>query len=642
MPVITLADGSQRSYPAPVSVLAVAESISRSLTKRCVAGRINGLLLDASDLVEQDATVKIITADSSEGLGIIRHSCAHLLGHALKQLWPEAQMAIGPVIKDGFYYDVDLPQPLDEAALAQLENRMRELARSNYPVVKRRVSWQQAYEAFAQRNESYKVAILEENISRSEQPALYQHQEYLDMCRGPHVPTIGFCQHFKLLKVSGAYWRGNSNNRMLQRIYGTVWTDAEALQQYLHRLSEAAKRDHRKIGQQLQLYHMQEAAPGMVFWHPNGWTLFQRLEAFIREQLAAYHYQEVKGPMMLDRQLWQQSGHWEKYAEHMFTTASENREYAIKPMNCPGHVQIFNQGLKTYRDLPLRLAEFGCCHRNEPSGALHGLMRVRAFTQDDAHIFCTEAQIQAEVSGCIAMVYDTYATFGFQRVKVKLSTRPEKRIGTDATWDRAEQALMEALQSHQLAFELQPGEGAFYGPKIEFTLYDCLDRSWQCGTIQLDFALPGRLGATYVGEDNERHVPVMIHRAILGSLERFIGILIEEYAGHFPTWLAPNQVVIMNITDKQEHYVRHIQQQLQNAAIRAILDLRNQKIGFKIREHTLSRIPYLLICGDQEIDNQCVAVRTRRGKDLGTMPVEQFIKLLQQQISSRNLHLLEE
>ncbi|MFT8258758.1 MAG: threonine--tRNA ligase [Candidatus Symbiodolus clandestinus] len=642
MPVITLADGSQRSYPAPVSVLAVAESISRSLTKRCVAGRVNGLLLDASDLVEQDATVKIITADSSEGLGIIRHSCAHLLGHALKQLWPEAQMAIGPVIKDGFYYDVDLPQPLDEAALAQLENRMRELARSNYPVVKRRVSWQQAYEAFAQRNESYKVAILEENISRSEQPALYQHQEYLDMCRGPHVPTIGFCQHFKLLKVSGAYWRGNSNNRMLQRIYGTAWTDAEALQQYLHRLSEAAKRDHRKIGQQLQLYHMQEAAPGMVFWHPNGWTLFQRLEAFIREQLAAYHYQEVKGPMMLDRQLWQQSGHWEKYAEHMFTTASENREYAIKPMNCPGHVQIFNQGLKTYRDLPLRLAEFGCCHRNEPSGALHGLMRVRAFTQDDAHIFCTEAQIQAEVSGCIAMVYDTYATFGFQRVKVKLSTRPEKRIGTDATWDRAEQALMEALQSHQLAFELQPGEGAFYGPKIEFTLYDCLDRSWQCGTIQLDFALPGRLGATYVGEDNERHVPVMIHRAILGSLERFIGILIEEYAGHFPTWLAPNQVVIMNITDKQEHYVRHIQQQLQNAAIRAILDLRNQKIGFKIREHTLSRIPYLLICGDQEIDNQCVAVRTRRGKDLGTMPVEQFIKLLQQQISSRNLHLLEE
>ncbi|MEW9891038.1 MAG: threonine--tRNA ligase [Candidatus Symbiodolus clandestinus] len=642
MPVITLADGSQRSYPAPVSVLAVAESISRSLTKRCVAGRINGLLLDASDLVEQDATVKIITADSSEGLGIIRHSCAHLLGHALKQLWPEAQMAIGPVIKDGFYYDVDLPQPLDEAALAQLENRMRELARSNYPVVKRRVSWQQAYEAFAQRNESYKVAILEENISRSEQPALYQHQEYLDMCRGPHVPTIGFCQHFKLLKVSGAYWRGNSNNRMLQRIYGTAWTDAEALQQYLHRLSEAAKRDHRKIGQQLQLYHMQEAAPGMVFWHPNGWMLFQRLEAFIREQLAAYHYQEVKGPMMLDRQLWQQSGHWEKYAEHMFTTASENREYAIKPMNCPGHVQIFNQGLKTYRDLPLRLAEFGCCHRNEPSGALHGLMRVRAFTQDDAHIFCTEAQIQAEVSGCIAMVYDTYATFGFQRVKVKLSTRPEKRIGTDATWDRAEQALMEALQSHQLAFELQPGEGAFYGPKIEFTLYDCLDRSWQCGTIQLDFALPGRLGATYVGEDNERHVPVMIHRAILGSLERFIGILIEEYAGHFPTWLAPNQVVIMNITDKQEHYVRHIQQQLQNAAIRAILDLRNQKIGFKIREHTLSRIPYLLICGDQEIDNQCVAVRTRRGKDLGTMPVEQFIKLLQQQISSRNLHLLEE
>lgn len=642
MPVITLADGSQRHYPYPVSPVAVAGTISPHLAKRCLAGWVNDQGVDAGDLIEQDATLTIITPEMPEGLEIIRHSCAHLLGHAIKQLWPETRMAIGPVIKDGFYYDVDLETPLDEQALAQLEIRMLQLAQTNYAVIKERVSWQAAWDRFVQRDEIYKIAILEENIRRTDRPALYHHQEYVDMCRGPHVPNMRFCRHFKLLKVSGAYWRGDSNNKMLQRIYGTAWADRAALEHYLQRLAEAAKRDHRKIGQQLNLYHMQEAAPGMVFWHPDGWTLFRQLETFIRTQLAAHHYQEVKGPLMLDRQLWQQSGHWEKFSEHMFTTASENREYAIKPMNCPGHVQIFNQGLKSYRDLPLRLAEFGCCHRNEPSGALHGLMRVRAFTQDDAHIFCTEAQIQAEVSGCIKMVYDTYTTFGFKRVEVRLSTRPAERIGSDVVWDRAEQALVQALRSHSLTFQLQPGEGAFYGPKIEFTLYDSLDRGWQCGTIQLDFSLPERLGATYVGEDNERHVPVMIHRAILGSLERFIGILIEEYAGHFPTWLAPVQVVVMNITDKQADYVRQVQQQLRNAAIRVISDLRNQKIGFKIREHTLRRIPYLLICGEQEMHQQRVAVRTRCGKDLGQFEVERFMGLLQQEISSYRLQLLEE
>lgn len=642
MPVITLADGSRHHYPHPISPAAVAEAISPSLAKRCLAGWVNGHGVDAGDLIEQDATLTIITPEMPEGLEIIRHSCAHLLGHAIKQLWPETRMAIGPVIKDGFYYDVDLETPLDEQALAQLEMRMRQLAKTHYAVIKEPVSWQAARELFVQRDEPYKIAILEDNIPQTDRPALYHHQEYVDMCRGPHVPNMRFCRHFKLLKVSGAYWRGDSNHKMLQRIYGTAWADQVALEHYLQRLAEASKRDHRKIGQQLNLYHMQEAAPGMVFWHPDGWTLFRQLETFIRKQLAAYHYQEVKGPMMLDRQLWQQSGHWEKFSEHMFTTASENREYAIKPMNCPGHVQIFNQGLKSYRDLPLRLAEFGCCHRNEPSGALHGLMRVRAFTQDDAHIFCTEAQVQAEVSSCIKMVYDTYATFGFKRVEVQLSTRPSERIGSDVVWDRAEQALVQALRSHGLTFQLQPGEGAFYGPKIEFTLYDSLDRGWQCGTIQLDFSLPERLGATYVGEDNERHVPVMIHRAILGSLERFIGILIEEYAGHFPTWLAPVQVVVMNITDQQADYVRQVQQQLQNAAIRVTSDLRNQKIGFKIREHTLRRVPYLLICGEQEVQQRSVTVRTRPGKDLGQLGVECFMALLQQEISSYHLKLLEE
>ncbi|MBT1445459.1 threonine--tRNA ligase [Shewanella sp. JM162201] len=642
MPVITLPDGSQRVFANPVSTMDVAADIGPGLAKACIAGRVNGELKDACDLIHDDATLSIITSRDEEGLEILRHSCAHLLGHAIKQLWPETRMAIGPVIDNGFYYDVDLDHKLTAEDIAALEARMLELAKKDYDVVKRVVSWQEARDAFDSRGESYKIAILDENISKDATPALYHHEEYTDMCRGPHVPNMRFCHHFKLMNVAGAYWRGDSNNKMLQRIYGTAWADKKALATHLARLEEAAKRDHRKIGKQLDLYHMQEEAPGMVFWHNDGWSIFRELESFIRHKLGQYGYQEVKGPFMMDRVLWERSGHWDKYSDAMFTTASENREYAIKPMNCPGHVQIFNQGLKSYRDLPLRMAEFGCCHRNEPSGSLHGLMRVRGFTQDDAHIFCTEEQVQEEVSACIKMVYDTYATFGFENIVVKLSTRPEKRIGDDAMWDRAESALIEALNANGIAFEILPGEGAFYGPKIEFTLHDCLDRAWQCGTVQLDYALPGRLGATYVAEDNARQTPVMIHRAILGSLERFIGILIEEYAGRFPTWLAPVQAVVMNITDKQADYVEEVVKLFKEQGIRASKDLRNEKIGFKIREHTLRRVPYLLVVGDQEMENREIAVRTRDGKDLGKMSIDAFVASVKEQISHRSLRLLEE
>ncbi|QSX35329.1 threonine--tRNA ligase [Shewanella avicenniae] len=642
MPVITLPDGSKREFAHAVSTLDVAADIGPSLAKACIAGRVNGELKDACDLITEDSELSIITIKDQEGLEIARHSCAHLLGHAIKQLWPETKMAIGPVIDNGFYYDVDLDHKLTEDDIAKLEERMLELAKTSYDVVKKVVSWQEARDTFEQRGESYKMAILDENISKDDQPALYHHQEYTDMCRGPHVPNMRFCQFFKLMNVAGAYWRGNSDNKMLQRIYGTAWGDKKALKEHLTRLEEAAKRDHRKIGKQLDLYHMQEEAPGMVFWHNDGWSIFLELERFIRGKLKEYKYQEVKGPFMMDRVLWERSGHWDKYADAMFTTQSENREYAIKPMNCPGHVQIFNQGLKSYRDLPLRMAEFGSCHRNEPSGALHGLMRVRGFTQDDAHIFCTEEQVQAEVSSCIQMVYDTYSTFGFKNIVVKLSTRPEKRIGDDAMWDRAEEALKQALRNNNIEFEILPGEGAFYGPKIEFTLHDCLDRAWQCGTVQLDYALPGRLGATYVAEDNSRQVPVMIHRAILGSLERFIGILIEEYAGKFPAWLSPMQVVVMNITDKQQSYAEDIVNSFQQQGIRACTDLRNEKIGFKIREHTLKRVPFLLVVGDQEVENREVAVRTRDGVDLGKMPVENFTALITERISLRSLELMED
>ncbi|WP_321149694.1 threonine--tRNA ligase [Aeromonas jandaei] len=642
MPIITLPDGSQRQFAHSVSVMDVAADIGPGLAKACIAGRVNGELVDACELIEADASLAIITAKDEEGLDILRHSCAHLLGHAIKQLWPQTKMAIGPVIDNGFYYDVDLDRTLTDEDLAALEERMLALVAKDYDVIKKKVSWQEARDVFAARGETYKVEILDQNIARDDKPGLYHHEEYIDMCRGPHVPNMRHCHHFKLLKMSGAYWRGDSNNKMLQRIYGTAWADKKQLKAYLQRLEEAAKRDHRKIGKQLDLYHMQEEAPGMVFWHNDGWTIFRELEAFIRGKLKEYDYQEVKGPFMMDRVLWERSGHWEKYAQAMFTTQSENREYAIKPMNCPGHVQIFNQGLKSYRDLPLRMAEFGSCHRNEPSGSLHGLMRVRGFTQDDAHIFCTEEQIMEEVSGCIRMVYDVYGTFGFENIVVKLSTRPEQRIGSDEMWDRAEQALAEALELNGLKYDLQPGEGAFYGPKIEFTLHDCLDRAWQCGTVQLDFALPGRLGATYVGENNERHVPVMIHRAILGSIERFIGILTEEYAGLFPAWLAPTQAVVMNITDNQAEYAVKVAKALNDAGLRAKADLRNEKIGFKIREHTLKRVPFMLVCGDKEVEAGQIAVRTRKGADLGTYPVEEFIALLTQEVQTRGQKKVEE
>lgn len=642
MPVITLPDGSQRSYENPVSTYDVAADIGPGLAKACIAGRMDGLRLDACDLIENDANLEIITAKDTDGLEIIRHSCAHLLGHAIKQLFPDVKMAIGPTIDSGFYYDVDLDRSLTQDDLDAIEKRMKELAQTKYPVIKKTVSWQEARDTFEARGEIYKVEILDENVARDDRPGLYHHQEYIDMCRGPHVPNMGFCQHFKLLNVAGAYWRGNSDNKMLQRIYGTAFHDKKELKAHLQRLEEAAKRDHRKLGKQLDLYHMQQEAPGMVFWHHNGWTVFRELEVFIRQKLTEYDYQEVKGPLIMDRILWERSGHWEKYADYMFTTQSENREYALKPMNCPGHVQIFNQGLKSYRDLPLRMAEFGSCHRNEPSGALHGLMRVRGFTQDDAHIFCTADQVQQEVTSCISMVYDTYKTFGFDEIVVKLSTRPEMRVGDDAMWDRAETALAEALERMNIPFEVLVGEGAFYGPKIEFTLHDCLDRAWQCGTVQLDFALPERLGATYVGEDNERHTPVMIHRAILGSLERFIGILIEEYAGHFPTWLAPQQAVVMNITDNQAEYVQQVAKKLQKAGFRAAADLRNEKIGFKIREHTLKRVPYMLVCGDQEMESGEIALRTRKGKDLGKIKVDEFISLLEKEVRARTLNILEE
>ncbi|MCP9269208.1 threonine--tRNA ligase [Xenorhabdus sp. XENO-1] len=642
MPVITLPDGSQRQFEHAVSVMDVARDIGAGLAKACIAGRVNGELVDACELIETDTNLAIITSKDEDGLEIIRHSCAHLLGHAVKQLWPDTKMAIGPVIDNGFYYDVDLDRSLTQEDIELLEKRMLELAKTDYDVIKKKVSWQEARDAFAARGEEYKIQILDENISRDDHPGLYYHEEYMDMCRGPHVPNMRFCHHFKLQKIAGAYWRGNSDNKMLQRIYGTAWADKKQLNAYLQRLEEASKRDHRKIGKQLDLYHMQEEAPGMAFWHNDGWTIFRELETFARVKLKEYHYQEVKGPFMMDRILWEKTGHWENYKEHMFTTSSENREYCVKPMNCPGHVQIFNQGLKSYRDLPLRMAEFGSCHRNEPSGALHGLMRVRGFTQDDAHIFCTEDQIHQEVSSCIKMIYDVYNTFGFEKIVVKLSTRPEKRIGTDKQWDEAEADLAEALKQSGIEFEYQPGEGAFYGPKIEFTLYDCLDRAWQCGTVQLDFSLPARLNASYVGENNERKVPVMIHRAVLGSLERFIGILTEEYAGFFPTWLAPQQVVVMNITDGQADYVQELVKKLQDAGIRAKADLRNEKIGFKIREHTLRRVPYMLVCGDKEVESGKTSVRTRRGKDLGSINVSEFTEKLLTEIRSRNLHQLEE
>jgi threonyl-tRNA synthetase len=637
MPVITLPDGSQRSFDKPVSVYEVAADIGPGLAKATIAGRVNGERVDAHDPISVDAELTIFTAKDEDGLEILRHSCAHLVGHAVKQLWPEAKMAIGPTIDNGFYYDIDLDHMLTDDDMDKLEKRMRELVKTQYQVVKKVSTWQQAHEAFTERDEPYKLEILERDIPKDATPALYHHEEYVDMCRGPHVPNMKFCEHFKLMRVSGAYWRGDSDNKMLQRIYGTAWPDKKQLKAHLHFLEEAVKRDHRKLGKKFDYFHMQEEAPGMVFWHPKGWSIYATIEEYMRKVQRANGYKEIKTPQVVDRSLWERSGHWDKFRENMFTVESEARDYAVKPMNCPCHVQVFNQGLKSYKELPLRLAEFGSCHRNEASGTLQGLMRVRGFVQDDAHIFCSEAMIQDEVSTFTDLLYSVYADFGFTDVIIRLSTRPEQRVGTEEGWDKAEKALADALDAKGLAWEELPGEGAFYGPKIEFSLKDCLNRIWQCGTIQVDFSMPGRLDAQFVAEDGSRQVPVMLHRAILGSFERFIGILIEHYEGAFPTWLAPEQVAILNITDNQADYVKKVQNSLQNKGFRAISDLRNEKIGFKIREHTLQKVPYLVVIGDKEVENNTVAVRTRSGDDLGVMSVDDFIAHLDQDVASKGI-----
>ena len=635
MPVITLPDGSQRTFENPVSVLDVAADIGPGLAKATLGGRVNGERRDASDIVSEDATLEIFTSKTEDGLEIIRHSCAHLLGHALKQLWPDAKMAIGPTIENGFYYDIDLEHILTDEDVAALEERMKSLAATDYEIVKKKVSWQEAFDVFSSRGEDYKMEILEQDIDRTDHAGLYHHEEYVDMCRGPHVPNMSFCQHFKLMRVSGAYWRGDSDNKQLQRIYGTAWADKKQLKAHLNFLEEAVKRDHRKLAKKFDLFHLQEEAPGMVFWHPKGWSIYTAIEEYMRDVQYRNGYQEIKTPQVVDRTLWERSGHWDKFREDMFTVESESRDYAVKPMNCPCHVQVFNQGLRSYRELPIRLAEFGSCHRNEASGTLQGIMRVRGFTQDDAHIFCTESQIQDEVATFIDLLYEVYADFGFDEVLIKLSTRPEKRVGSDEVWDKSEKALADALDAKELPFEILPGEGAFYGPKIEFSLKDCIGRVWQCGTIQVDFSMPGRLDAQYVAEDGSRQVPVMLHRAILGSFERFIGMLIENYEGAFPAWLAPDQVVILNITDKQAEYSEKCRNLLQEKGFRVNLDLRNEKIGFKIREHTIQRVPYLAVAGDKEVESGKLAIRSRSGEDLGSMSIEAFSELLQSDINQR-------
>ncbi len=634
MPVITLPDGSQRHFEHPVTVSAVASAIGLRLAQAALAGRVDGQMVDTSHLIAQDVRLGIITSKDTDGLEVIRHSTAHLLAQAVKQLYPEAQVTIGPVIEDGFYYDFAYSRPFTTEDLTAIEARMQLLAAQDQPVTRQVVPRNEAVEFFKGLGEHYKAEIIS-SIPEAESISLYRQGDFIDLCRGPHVPSTGKLGAFKLTKVAGAYWRGDARNEMLQRIYGTAWADKKALQDYLLRLEEAEKRDHRRIGKALGLFHTQEEAPGMVFWHDRGWRIYREIESYIRTLISRHGYQEVRTPQVVDRVLWERSGHWEKFHADMFTTESEKHEYAIKPMNCPCHVQIFNQGLKSYRDLPLRLAEFGSCHRNEPSGTLHGLMRLRNFVQDDAHIFCTEAQIQAEVSAFIDLLFQVYADFGFDEVLIKLSTRPAQRVGSDAVWDKAEQALERALRVKGLGFELQPGEGAFYGPKIEFSLKDCLNRVWQCGTVQVDFSMPERLGAYYIAEDNSKQVPVMLHRAILGSLERFIGILIEHHAGAFPVWLAPVQVKVLNITDRQADYAREVTQDLLAAGVRAEADLRNEKIGFKIREHVLQRIPYFLVVGDRECASHTVAVRTRSGEERGVMPLAGFIAELTDEVAAR-------
>ena len=634
MPTIVLPDGSKREYPQPVTVAEVAASIGPGLAKAALAGKVDGRLVDTSHLIGQDAQLAIVTDKDADGVAIIRHSTAHLLAYAVKQLFPEAQVTIGPVIENGFYYDFAYKRPFTPEDLAAIELRMAELARRDFPVTREVLPRDAAIAFFKSIGERYKAELIAA-IPAGEEVSLYREGDFVDLCRGPHVPSTGKLKVFKLMKVAGAYWRGDQNNEQLQRIYGTAWAKKEELEAHLHMLEEAEKRDHRKLGRQLDLFHLQEESPGMVFWHPHGWTLWQEIEQYMRGLLGAHGYREVKTPQVMDRVLWEKSGHWENYHEHMFTTSSENREYAVKPMNCPGHIQIFNQGIKSYRELPLRLAEFGSCHRNEPSGALHGIMRVRGFVQDDAHIFCAEDQVQGEAAAFIDLLRRVYADFGFTDILVKLSTRPEKRIGADEVWDKAEAALAQSLAAKGLAFELQPGEGAFYGPKIEFSLKDCLGRIWQCGTLQLDFALPGRLGAEYIGEDNARHTPVMLHRAVLGSLERFIGILIEHHAGAFPLWLSPVQAVVMNISEAQGDYAKAVAERLAAAGLRVESDLRGEKINYKIREHSMLKRPYLIVVGDKEKAEGMVAVRARGNQDLGQMSPEVLIERLLMERSAR-------
>ncbi len=641
MPVITLPDGSQRSFDGPVSVAEIAAAIGPGLSRAAVAGKVDGQLVDTDRQIAEDAAVAIVTDKDAEGLEIIRHSTAHLMAQAVKSLFPEAQVTIGPVIEDGFYYDFAFERPFTPEDLERIEAKMRELVKANLQVTRRVMQRPEAVKYFRDQGEDYKAQIIE-GIPDAEEIGLYAQGDWTDLCRGPHVPSTGKLKAFKLTKVAGAYWRGDSSNEMLQRIYGTAWPDKKSLKDYLHRLEEAEKRDHRRFGKVMDLFHFQEEAPGMVFWHDRGWRLYRTIKNFIRERLAAAGYQEVNTPQVIDRSLWERSGHWDKFREHMFTVGDEDqRIYAIKPMNCPGHVQIYNRALHSYRDLPLRMAEFGSCHRNEASGTLHGLMRVRGFVQDDAHIFCTDEQIQSEVAAFMDLAFSVYEDFGFADVATKLSTRPERRVGADELWDKAEVALQNVLDERGLDWQLQPGDGAFYGPKIDFDFRDSLGRVWQLGTVQLDFSMPGRLGATYVAKDGSRQTPVMLHRAILGSFERFIGILLEHYAGDLPVWLAPVQAVVLNITDRQAEYAQAVRDSLQNQGFRVEADLRNEKIGFKIREHTLQRVPYMLVVGDREIAADAVAVRTRSGEDFGSMPLERLAKGLQTELASHGRTIME-
>jgi len=634
MPEIRLPDGSKRQFESDVTVAEVAQNIGAGLARAALAGRVNDQLVDLSFVISEDSDLAIITDKNPEGLEVIRHSTAHLMAYAVKELFPDAQVTIGPVIEHGFYYDFSYTRPFTPEDLEKIEKKMTEIVNRDLPITRKVLLRNDAVKYFKSIKENYKAEIIE-SIPADQKVSLYTEGEFTDLCRGPHVPSTGKLKVFKLMKVAGAYWRGDSKNEMLQRIYGTAWTNKEDLQNYLFMLEEAEKRDHRKLGKQLDLFHMQDEAPGMVFWHPKGWSIWQEVEHYMRKMFMDYGYQEVRTPTVMDKTLWEKSGHWQNYRDNMFTTSSENRDYAVKPMNCPGHIQIFNNTLHSYRDLPLRLAEFGSCHRNEPSGSLHGLMRVRGFTQDDAHIFCTEEQIKDEVAKFIVMLFKAYQDFGFKDVLVKLSTRPEKRVGSDETWDKAESALKAALLENKLEFDLQPGEGAFYGPKIEFTLKDSLSRLWQCGTIQLDFNLPERLGAEYVTEDNSRKHPVMLHRAIVGSMERFIGILIENYSGAMPLWLAPTQAVILNIADAHASYASKVMDELKKNHIRCDSDLRNEKITYKIREHSLQKIPYLLIVGEKEMEAGQVAVRTRKGEDLGSMSIKSLIDRLNQEVQTK-------